>query len=122
MQKVRGDGLHAAYYPAPLPCTALTPGTSHIRSIHAEVKGEYRWPRMHKELLARGIRMGKDRVRKPMQQHGIQARTKRKFVVTTDSRPSLAFYNHRRLHSSQCYLSPMQYEPRWYEAQQRKAP
>lgn len=40
---------------------------------------------MHKELLARGIRVGKDRVRKLMQQHGIRAKTKRKFVVTTDS-------------------------------------
>ena len=62
---------------------------AHIRAIHAQVKGEYGWPRMHKELLARGIRVGKDRVRKLMQQHGIKARTKRKFVVTTDSRHSL---------------------------------
>ena len=62
---------------------------AHIRAIHAEVKGEYGWPRMHKELLARGIRVGKDRVRKLMQQHGIRARTKRKFVVTTDSKHSL---------------------------------
>lgn len=62
---------------------------AHIRAIHAEVKGEYGWPRMHKELLARGIRVGKDRVRKLMKQHGIRARTKRKFVVTTDSKHSL---------------------------------
>ena len=57
----------------------------HIRAIHAQVKGEYGWPRMHKDLLARGIRVSKDRVRKLMQQHAIKARTKRKFVVTTDS-------------------------------------
>jgi transposase InsO family protein len=44
---------------------------------------------MHKELLARGIRVVKDRVRKLMKQHGIKARTKRKFVVTTDSKYSL---------------------------------
>ncbi len=62
---------------------------AHIRAIHAEVKGEYGWPRMHKELVARGIRVGKDRVRKLMQQHGIKAKRKRKFVVTTDSRHSL---------------------------------
>ena len=58
---------------------------AYMRAIHAEVKGEYGWPRMHKELLARGIRVGKDRVRKLMQQHGIRAKTKRKFVVTTDT-------------------------------------
>lgn len=62
---------------------------AHIRAIHAEVKGEYGWPRMHKELLARGIWVGKDRVRKLMQQHGIKAKTKRKFVVTPDSRHRL---------------------------------
>ncbi|UHJ66518.1 IS3 family transposase [Melaminivora jejuensis] len=62
---------------------------AYMRAIHAEVKGEYGWPRMHKELLARGIRVGKERVRKLMQQHGIRAKTKRKFVVTTDSRHSL---------------------------------
>ena len=62
---------------------------AHMRAIHTEVKQEYGWPRMHKELLARGIRVGKERVRHLMQQHGIKAKTKRKFVVTTDSRHSL---------------------------------
>ncbi len=61
----------------------------HIRAIHAQLKGEYGWPRMHKELLARGVRVGKERVRRLMQQHGIRARTKRKFVVTTDSKHHL---------------------------------
>jgi transposase InsO family protein len=58
---------------------------AHIRAIHAQVKGEYGWPRMWKELLARGIRVGKERVRKLMAQHGIKARTKRKFKATTNS-------------------------------------
>ena len=40
----------------------------HIKAIHAEVQQEYGWPRMWKELLARG---------------------KRKFVVTTDSKHNL---------------------------------
>lgn len=62
---------------------------AHIKSIHAEVKGEYGWPRMWKELLARGIRVGKERVRKLMAQHGIKARTKRRFKATTDSRHNL---------------------------------
>jgi len=58
---------------------------AHIKAIHAQVKGEYGWPRMWKELLARGIRVGKERVRKLMQLHGIKARTKRKFKATTNS-------------------------------------
>ena len=61
----------------------------HMRAIHAEVKQEYGWPRMHKELVARGIRVGKERVRRLMKQHGIRAKTKRKFVVTTDSKHNL---------------------------------
>lgn len=33
----------------------------------------------------------------------------------------MAFYNYRRLHSSLGYLSHMQYEKRWYEAQRKNA-
>lgn len=61
----------------------------HIRATHAEVKQECGWPKMWKELVARGIRVGKERVRCTMQEHGIKARGKRKFVVTTDSKHSL---------------------------------
>jgi hypothetical protein len=43
------------------------------------------WPRMTKELCARGRRVGKERGRRLMQQHGIRAWGRRKFVVTTDS-------------------------------------
>jgi len=59
---------------------------THIKAIHVEVKGEYGWPRVWKELLARGMRVGKERVRKLMAQHGIRARTKRRFKATTNSR------------------------------------
>lgn len=62
---------------------------THIRAIHREVKGEYGWPRMWKALQAKGIKISKERVRLMMKQHGIQARGKRKFVVTTDSKHSL---------------------------------
>ena len=61
----------------------------HIKAIHAEVKREYGWPRMAKELVARGVAVGKDRVRRLMQRHGIKARGKKKYVVTTDSKHAL---------------------------------
>ena len=61
----------------------------HIRAVHAESRGEYGWPRVWKQLLAQGIRVGKERVRKLMSQHGIRARGKRKFKATTDSNHSL---------------------------------
>lgn len=44
---------------------------------------------MNKELQVRGIRIGKERVCKLMQQHGIEAKSKRKFVATTDSKHHL---------------------------------
>ena len=61
----------------------------HIRAVHAETRGEYGWPRVWKELLARGVRVGKERVQKLMQLHGIKARGKRKYKATTDSNHSL---------------------------------
>ena len=61
----------------------------HIKAIHAETRGAYGWPRTWKELLGRGIRVGKERVQKLMQRHGIRAKGKRRFKVTTDSKHEL---------------------------------
>ena len=61
----------------------------HIRAVYAETRASYGWPRIWRELLARGIRVGKDRVQKLMQLHAIRAKGKRRFKVTTDSRHDL---------------------------------
>ena len=61
----------------------------HIKAIHAETRGGYGWPRTWNELLARVIRVGKERVQKLMQLHGIRAKGKRRFKVTTDSKHDL---------------------------------
>lgn len=61
----------------------------HIKAIHAESRGGYGWPRVWKELLARGIRVGKDRVQKLMQLHGVRGKGKKRFKVTTDSNHAL---------------------------------
>lgn len=60
-----------------------------IRAIHAESKGAYGWPRVWKELQARGIPAGKERVRVMMQAHGIRGRHKRRYKATTDSKHDL---------------------------------
>jgi transposase InsO family protein len=62
---------------------------AHIRSIHGETRGAYGWPRMWRELRARGIQVGKERVRKMMKENAIRARSKRKFKATTDSNHGL---------------------------------
>lgn len=61
----------------------------HIKAVHAQSSGEYGWPRVWRELLVRGIRVGKERVRQLMQLHGIKARGKRKYKATTDSNHGL---------------------------------
>jgi putative transposase len=58
---------------------------AHIRAVFHEMKGAYGWPRVWRELAARGVRVGKERVRKMMKADGLRARGKRKFRVTTDS-------------------------------------
>jgi transposase InsO family protein len=62
----------------------------HISAVYAENRGAYGWPRIWRQLRAQGIGVGKQRVQRLMQKHGIQARGKRKFrVTTTDSRHDL---------------------------------
>jgi transposase InsO family protein len=57
-----------------------------IRAIHAEVKARYGSPRMHAELVARGYPCCVNTVAQLMRNHGITARSARKFrITTTDS-------------------------------------
>ncbi len=68
---------------------------THIRAVHEESKKTYGSPRIHAELCSRGIRCGKNRVARLMRQGGIQARHKRKFKVTTDSKHELPVQDNR---------------------------
>ena len=61
----------------------------HIRAVFAEMKGAYGWPRIWRELAARGVHAGKERVRKLMKANGLHARGKRKFKATTNSNHTL---------------------------------
>jgi transposase InsO family protein len=62
----------------------------YIAAVYAENRGAYGSPRIWRELVKRGIHVGKQRVQRLMKKHGIHARGKRKFrVTTTDSKHNL---------------------------------
>lgn len=62
---------------------------THLKALHREVRQEYGWPRMHRELRRRGLCVGKRRIQKLMQIHGLRARHKRKWIATTNSNHKL---------------------------------
>jgi transposase InsO family protein len=56
-----------------------------IAATHARSRGTYGSPRIHADLRARGVRVGRKRVERLMRAGGIVARRKRRFRRTTDS-------------------------------------
>jgi transposase InsO family protein len=56
-----------------------------IKEVHGQVKARYGSPRIHAELVARGRPCTVNSVARLMREHGIAAKTKRKFRCTTDS-------------------------------------
>jgi transposase InsO family protein len=56
-----------------------------IKAAHKTGRGAYGSPRVHRELRAKGRRVGKKRVERLMRQEGIAGRKKRRFRKTTDS-------------------------------------
>ena len=60
-----------------------------IEEVHAEVRHRYGSPRMTAELKAREYECSENTVAELMSAHGIRAKTRRRFIRTTDS-------NHRR--------------------------
>lgn len=61
-----------------------------IRGVHQESRGIYGSPRVHRELLDRGVKVCENTVAKVMKQQQIRSKIKRRFVVTTDSAHALA--------------------------------
>jgi len=60
-----------------------------MKKIHADKqKTCYGSPRMHQELVSRGLNCSENRVARLMRQEGMAASSSRKFKVTTDSRHS----------------------------------
>lgn len=60
-----------------------------IRQIHESSRQTYGSPRIQAALVARGFKVGRQRVVRLMAKLGIRARLKRKFKATTDSKHNL---------------------------------
>jgi putative transposase len=59
-----------------------------IEDIHKASRGTYGSPRVLAQLKGLGFKLSKSRVERLMKKHGIRAKTRRKFRVTTDSKHS----------------------------------
>lgn len=57
-----------------------------VQEIHLQSRCTYGSPRIWNALCKRGIRCGRNRIARLMKLHGIRAKTKRRFKVTTRSR------------------------------------
>jgi putative transposase len=57
-----------------------------VAAVHQRSRRTYGSPRVHRELQARGVRVGKKRIERLMRENGLQGRTKRRFKRTTDSK------------------------------------
>ncbi len=57
-----------------------------IAAVHKRSRGRYGSPRVHAELQAQGVRVGRKRVERLMREHGLSARPRRRFRKTTDSK------------------------------------
>lgn len=62
---------------------------SEMRQIERDFRRSYGSPRMPTELAARGLSCSENRAARLMRENGIVAKPRRKFVVTTQSDPSL---------------------------------
>jgi putative transposase len=60
-----------------------------IVAAHKRGRRAYGSPRVHRELRAQGVRVGKKRIERLMRQHGVRGRRKRRFRQTTDSNHAL---------------------------------
>ena len=64
-----------------------------IHEIHRESRGSYGSPRIHAELRARGVRVGRKRVERLMRRHGLSGLVKRRKGKTTVRVPGVKVAN-----------------------------
>src|SRR6478672_1634522 len=89
-----------------------------IRAAHGASRGIYGAPRVHAELTAKGIQVGRKRVARLMSRAGLAGVCRRKFVVTTvkgDNRqaPDLVERNFAAEAPDRLWVADITYIPTW---------
>ena len=95
--------------------TALT---EEIHAAHSASRGTYGAPRIHAELAAKGIRVGRKRVARPMSRAGLAGVSRRRFATTTfkgDGRPApdLVERNFTARAPDRLWVADITYIPTW---------
>ncbi len=90
-----------------------------IKKIHQESYGTYGAPRIHAELAAGGIRVGRKRVARIMHQKGLRGVSRRKWTTTTVRdraavvAPDLVKRDFRAAGPNQLWVADITYVPTW---------
>ena len=92
--------------------------TTNVRAAHAASRGTYGAPRIHAELAANGIRVGRKRVARLMRKAGVAGVSRRRFVTTTvrgDRRqaPDLVERNFTAEGPDRLWVADITYIPTW---------
>jgi putative transposase len=92
--------------------------TVDIRAAHTASRGTYGAPRIHAELTANGIHVGRKRIARLMHQTGIAGVSRRKFITTTvkgDNRqaPDLVERNFTAEGPDRLWVADITYIPTW---------
>jgi len=91
----------------------------HVRLIHERSRGTYGVPRVHAELAADGIRIGRKRVARLMNALGLYGASRRRWVTTTrrdhDARPApdLVERNFAAPGPNRLWVADITYVPTW---------
>ena len=89
-----------------------------IRAAHAVSRGTYGAPRVHAELAAQGIRVGRKRVARLMSHDGLAGVSRRKFIATTvkggnRQAPDLVERNFTAPAPDRLWVADITYIPTW---------
>jgi putative transposase len=92
--------------------------TAEIHAVHAASRRTYGAPRVHAELVANGIRIGRKRVARLMSQAGLAGVSRRKFVTTTAKgngrqAPDLVARNFAVEAPDRLWVADITYIPTW---------